>query len=433
MKRMIALTLTVALLAAMTLSFATGNVLTPKASAKVYTLGDCNLDGHVDMKDVLLLRQYMSHMAVTLNLKVADTNQDNSADMKDVLAIRKYMAHVQSLGTVDISETDPTSGPTTPTTVPTVPTQPGDWGNGEKIDPDNPRINFLKDTGHTLGVWWWETFVKDPLLTEYMDLLQQNQVTEIYYEGYTLLYAEGGFEKLHSFVELAMARGMRVAILFDDKADVMNSVGIGETWQKVIDGYMDYKKQYPSDAVYAIHTDIEPHISSEGVPGVQKYITNFIEQEVALARGTLKLPDLKYKEYNIPVELDLPCGWESQGTDKMKRADETTGPVYEILAQSCDCMTLMSYRDSYDKVYSLGYAPLQAGSKYGTKVNFGFEFGNSGEVQTVDFHDEDRYYAYNQIKQTMLKIERKDWNCQVGFAIHSMKGWYDLRPTGYNQ
>ena len=401
-------------------------------SAASFRMGDCNMDNSVDMKDVLVLRKYMAHdTSVPMNETLADVNKDSNFDMKDVLLIRKYMAHMIDLEFVDINgntsdivtttNTQPSATTTTSTTksqATTTTTQNGGsdpWGNEAKVNPDNPRINFLRDTGYTLGVWWWETYLPEAKTNEYMDLFQQNQVTEIYYESYPLLYnGNQGHSQLHSFVEKAMAKGMRVAVLYDDKSNSL-AEGIGDIWEKVENGFLAYKSEYPNDALYAIHCDVEP----KGLTEIQRYITNFLEAEVADARSK-----------GIMVELDLPCGWENQGTDNMKMAGGKTAPVYEIIAQECDTMCLMSYRDTPDQCYSFGYAPLQAGSKYGTKVIFGFEYGNSGEVEKVDFSQEDRYYAYTVMKSLKKTIDRKTWNCPLGFAIHSATGWYNLRMTG---
>lgn len=415
MKRYAAVISVLAMLIVMMLTMASGVV-----SAATYTKGDCNLDGNVDMKDVLILRRYLAHIDVEFNMQVADCTDDGLCDMKDVLMIRKYIAHLITLGTIEIGGGGDISVP-----------EDDPYPNGDTIDPVHPRINFMRDTGHTLGVWWWQTNVKDPTLTQWMELLQQNQVTEIYYESYTLLYtSEATREALHNFVQKAMSYGMRVAVLFDDKANVMDKYdptgqktyvdenGFGDIWMKTVEGYKTYKQTYPNDAVYALHCDIEP----KGYAQIQQFISEFLEKEVQYAR-----------QQGIPVELDLPCGWENQGTNNMDRADKSTAPAYQIIAESCDTMVLMSYRDSVDKVYTLGYAPLQEASKAGTKLVFGFEFGRSGEVETVDFSDEDRYYAYNVIKGLMNKVDRKDWGCQTGLAIHSADGWYNLRETGGNK
>ena len=54
--------------------------------------GDANGDLSVDMKDVLLLRQFIAGLNVSVLPEAVDVNGDQSVDMKDVLALRKLIA-----------------------------------------------------------------------------------------------------------------------------------------------------------------------------------------------------------------------------------------------------------------------------------------------------------------------------------------------------
>ena len=54
--------------------------------------GDVNGDSDINMKDVLLLRKYISKMDVTIDPVAADVNGDGDINMKDVLLIRKFIA-----------------------------------------------------------------------------------------------------------------------------------------------------------------------------------------------------------------------------------------------------------------------------------------------------------------------------------------------------
>lgn len=55
-------------------------------------LGDANKDGAVNLKDVLVMRKYLSGMDVDIDLVAGDMNADSAVNMKDVLALRKELA-----------------------------------------------------------------------------------------------------------------------------------------------------------------------------------------------------------------------------------------------------------------------------------------------------------------------------------------------------
>ncbi len=55
-------------------------------------LGDANKDGAVNLKDVLVMRKYLSGADVDIDLVAGDMNEDAAVNMKDVLALRKELA-----------------------------------------------------------------------------------------------------------------------------------------------------------------------------------------------------------------------------------------------------------------------------------------------------------------------------------------------------
>ena len=62
------------------------------------TLGDVNSDGKVTMKDVLLLRRYLSGLAEDslVNKRNADVTRDGKVTNGDILLLRKYLANIAS-------------------------------------------------------------------------------------------------------------------------------------------------------------------------------------------------------------------------------------------------------------------------------------------------------------------------------------------------
>ncbi|MBR3289322.1 MAG: hypothetical protein IKI63_00935 [Clostridia bacterium] len=65
----------------------------PSAVPHGILLGDADGDGDVTMKDVLLVREFIANMDVSINKTATDLNGDGSTDMKDVLVLRKTIAH----------------------------------------------------------------------------------------------------------------------------------------------------------------------------------------------------------------------------------------------------------------------------------------------------------------------------------------------------
>lgn len=376
--------------------------------------GDATGDGVVNMKDVLNLRKFIAGLDEPVDWDAADANGDMDINMKDVLVVRKYLAGIGELGTRTYTVPAPTTT-TAPTTVRTTKaTQPlpenarEDYDPKSGIDYADPAINFIEGTNKSLGVWWWVPQYNENSIRSYMELFKKNQVTEIYYEAYSMLYGSSGSRsQLHYFVSLAEEYGMRVAALYDDQGSITG----GGPFNRCVDGFLQYKSEYPDDALYALHCDVEPRNS---VSQLSSYISKFIPQ-VAAARAK-----------GVPVELDIACGWESNGRDL--EYNGVTG-IYNILAANCDCLCMMSYRDKYADIYGCGTNIIPAAKQYGTKVVFGIELGNSGEGDHVDFHEEGIYTAWSELYKLNQKVDNRELenDFPVGYAIHSESTMKALR------
>ena len=84
--------------------------------------GDANDDGSVNMKDVLVMRQFLAGIDVTINEVAADINGNGRVGMADILSIRKHIAGIEPLPTTRQPET--TAQPETATQPETTAPQP---------------------------------------------------------------------------------------------------------------------------------------------------------------------------------------------------------------------------------------------------------------------------------------------------------------------
>ena len=404
-------------------------------------VGDLNGDGEIDMKDVLCLRLYIVSPDDAVELRVADVNGDGDVDMKDVLLMRRFLAHLDEyLGGKPIEEssepeaslTEPVTESTTqPTTQPTTGTTNiafYTWPTKTPIDADNPCINFMEGSGMTLGVWWWRTSegTNETIRDRYFDFLEENQVTEIYYYGANRLSSESARQTVHVFVQAAMSHGLRVAVLFDNQAVVKAG---NTSFTGIVEQYLRYREEYPDDALYGIHCDIEPQadarVSREATAAwVQNYTDNFLLAQVAPARAR-----------GVCVELDIATGWWRYGKEVAYTGSVTheyDGQVMNfdsILAYNCDCMCIMSYRDTAKEVYAMAETQRIAANAAGTKIVYGVETGDDGEGDHVDFSAESKAILYAELSSLFVRLETEPPVGGGGFAIHHMQTWYNLRDT----
>ncbi len=349
------------------------------------TAGDANVDQSVNMKDVLLLRQYLAGMAELSSVPHADANVDGEVNMKDVLLLRLYLAG-----------TEPTLSTFT-------------------TERQTPYLTALNGTNRTLGVWWWKA--SDGKTEEsremYLDFLEKNGVTEIYY--YCGGYMDSAEYRtiISTFIAAAQAHGMRVAYLFDVQ-EVINASN--HSFERAVESFNLYNGEHPDEKLYAIHCDIEPKWER-----MQEYVDNFIVGDVSVARAA-----------GVPVELDINMNFgrtEFAYTGSATHSfDGESMRIYEILANNCDCMCMMSYRNVADNLVRGTRYARDAAQKANTKIVYGMELGDSGEVATVDFHTHSKEYVYAFVKELdgLMQAESQP-DTGWGYAIHHHRTWYGLR------
>ena len=417
----------IAAMAMMICLFSVGGFRLTAASADADTpaVGDVNGDGSIDMKDVLALRMYLVSPDESVSLYTVDVNSDGSVDMKDVLLLRRFLAHMEDhLGNAEGPSAEPTAAPTT---LPTTPAQ-YTWPIKTPIDAENPRINFMEGSDLTLGVWWWRTSegTNESSREMYFDFLEANQVTEIYYYGANRLSSESARQTVHTFVQAAMAHGFRVAALFDNQAVVREG---NTSFTGIVNSYQKYREEYPDDALYSIHCDIEPQAEARAsreatAAWVQNYVDNFVIEQIAPARAQ-----------GVCVELDIATGWWRYGVDMPYTGSATheydgeTMNFNDILAHNCDCMCMMSYRDTAREVWAMADMQREAADAAGTKIVYGVEIGSGAEGDKVDFSAESKEIMYTELSRLCARMESAPPVGGGGLAIHHAQSWYALRDT----
>ncbi len=62
------------------------------ADMSAAVIGDTNSDGEIDVKDAVLLAQYLAGWSVTVDMDAADCNADGEVDVKDAVLLAQYLA-----------------------------------------------------------------------------------------------------------------------------------------------------------------------------------------------------------------------------------------------------------------------------------------------------------------------------------------------------
>ena len=243
-----------------------------------------------------------------------------------------------------------------------------------------------------LGVWWWD----NRLDTSYLDFAKENGVTEIYY------YTSSFNEKTNEFIKQANKRNMKVFWLDGDYRWIETPELLNEDIAK----YLKYQETY-ENKFSGMHLDIEPHQDPNFEAKRETMLYKFITLTYNLK---IQYPDI-WIEYDIPIWLNDNIEFRRQ-----------TKPTYAHIIDNASAVTLMSYRDTSERIYDSAKDEIEYAISVGKKLNLGVETGEQHGETFVSFYEEGKRYMYEEIEKVRQQIPKN-----FGIAIHHIYDWYNLK------
>ncbi len=242
----------------------------------------------------------------------------------------------------------------------------------------------------TLGVWWWDNRID----SSYLDFAKQNDVTEIY------LYASSFNEKISTIIKNAQTKNIKVYWLAG-KYEWIENYSLIETKLKE---YLAFQKQY-NNLFSGIHFDIEPHQHPEFETKREEILYKFIDLTY----------NLKQNYSNTYIEYDIPC-W----LDDIISYNGQNKKTFEYIIDNASAITLMSYRDSAQKIYDFAKDEINYAKSINKKINLGVETQDVDD-DNVTFFEEGKTYLKQELNKLRNLIPKN-----YGIAIHYIESWYNL-------
>lgn len=370
--------------------------------------GDVNEDAGINLKDVLVLRQHIAGLKLLADESVGDVNFDGFANMKDVLMIRKFIA-----GLIDM--------PTMPTTTATSVAS----NDVYRYDDDGePIMTFLDGVDDcSLGVWWWQVDdgQNERTREKYLDFLEKNGTTEIYYYCVYDMVSSSGRRLTHDFVLAAREHGISVVPLYDDVGMINGVEQCDVPVSKMISSFKSYNETYPDAPLSMIHFDVEPHQVFQ-----DKNIKHLTEKELSLYANNFIGGIQDLREAGIKVEAALNCTWNNYGGENVEW-DGVKG-IYNICAKGLDSMCMMAYRDTAEDILALGKPGFDAAMEYGTRITYGIETGHySFNKVEEEFAQESKEYMYTEFAKVFETLRANHPEGGYGLAVHYHRTWMTMK------
>lgn len=249
-----------------------------------------------------------------------------------------------------------------------------------------------KDNQLKFSIWWWDNRIDT---TTYLNFAEDNYINEIYY------YSSSLDDKTNSFIEQANSKNIKVYWLIGKFEWIEDNSLLDEKFATYIAYQDEYKNKFEG-----IHIDIEPHQHPEFDLRRQELITKYVELVIALNN---KYKDIKL-EYDIPFWLD----------DKVT-IDDISKPAYEFVIDNSSKVTVMSYRDSAEKIYDVAKKEIEYAKVNNKTLNLSVETSQN-EDDIVTFYEEGKDYMMNELSKLRDMIPKN-----FGIAIHHIKSFYELK------
>ncbi len=249
-----------------------------------------------------------------------------------------------------------------------------------------------KGSEETFSIWWWDNRIDT---TTYLNFAEDNNINEIYY------YSSSLDDKTNLFIEQANSKNIKVYWLIGKYEWIEDNSLLDEKFATYIAYQNEYKNKFEG-----IHIDIEPHQHPEFKSRRQELITKYVELVIALNN---KYKDIKL-EYDIPFWLD----------DKVT-IDDITKPAYEFVIDNSSKVTVMSYRDSANKIYDVAKEEIEYAKVNNKTLNLSVETSQN-EDDIVTFYEEGKDYMMNELSKLRDMIPKN-----FGIAIHHIKSFYELK------
>lgn len=272
------------------------------------------------------------------------------------------------------------------------------------------------ETAGSLGVWWWDIgLIKGNMGERYLDFLEDNGTTEIYLCVDAMRPTSGtaSYADVRTFVRQARSRGIRVAALTGEV-----------TWinpgNNGFQAYVDKVKEYQAAAsaeekFYGMHLDVEPHqhssFSSKRAT-VMQWFADFMLEKAAPAASSAGM----LLEWDIPFWLE----------DTVKDAEGKSADLLELMAETCDTLTVMSYRDTVEGMYGISVEEIAAAKKYGCKIVLGAECVSS-EGDQVSYQEEGKAVMAAELNKLAKRLAADVGSGSYGLAVHHIATWYSLK------
>lgn len=246
------------------------------------------------------------------------------------------------------------------------------------------------DSGE-LYVWWWD----NRLDSSYLDFAAQNGVKGIY------CYYSSFSQKTTDLIAAANAKGIEVLWL----AGKYEWIEDYDSLKAKVEEFNAFQASSPSKFA-GIHLDIEPHQHPEFDERREELITKYVELTFSLKRDFLSLRI----EYDIPFWLDDEITVKGQ-----------TKPAHEFVIDNAARVTVMSYRDSAEKILDCAEEEISYAIKTGKPLNLSVETGENDD-DIVTFYEEGNDFMMKQ-----LSVVRAALPDNFGIAIHHIKDWRELK------
>lgn len=262
-----------------------------------------------------------------------------------------------------------------------------------------------------MWVWGSDTVLDQTSRNKLLDFAVASGINRLYSEAEGLVIHEQS--TLADFIRASRARGIEVELLFG-----MREWAFEENHHQVLalaDQVIDYTRKYPDALPVAMHLDIEPWSLQEWADDVE-----------GIANQLLDLFDkvrARLHEIDLPLTVDIPVWFDRV---PVSRDGRPARPLYQLVIDAVDGVTLMNYRNTYQRLIDDAAPELLYASGAGKPVVVGVET-LCIEPASITFCGIGRDVMESKLASLDLDMPLQ-YSSYSGHAVHHFWSFRDLAP-----
>ena len=285
-------------------------------------------------------------------------------------------------------------------------------------------------TDAVVGVKWLETY-SDEDTDKYLDFLQKNGTTEIYYKvtdfnNNIVIENKTRNDITREFITKANARGMKVYAYWDKTEWLTNQ----SAFQTVYESYKSYRNTFPEQKFEGLHISVLPTSMSRWLTRRRESLQSYLKDFIFFISDMCQQDKIKV-DFEMVADIDV-RGMAANVVDDQNcvfQFNSLSKTASEWIIDSADRVFVVNNSNDYKTIRDVSSSEFAYAKEQEKCIFYSFEIADlSNPAAEGDENDGTTYFTQNKRKlYNDIKKAGKDLGQEYGCCLSDVKSWFELK------